>query len=212
MGLVEEMKKDCLEMDKNENLILTGWGYTEYVASAAAALKALGGRADVYGVSRRRLPELLSELASERGTSKWQRVYVLGVSLSGDPDTLANALAKLKAKKVSVIWISALDMPDEISGVLKGLLDVRVFDSSLLEAVGESFGVDIEPFVPFANPEGARLPRDRSSDIRDYFSLIATAQFSPFKTPLNSFFNPISHSSKHLSGDSAPTLTPSMSF
>ena len=177
MGLVEEMKKDCLEMDKNENLILTGWGYTEYVASAAAALKALGGRADVYGVSRRRLPELLSELASERGTSKWQRVYVLGVSLSGDPDTLANALAKLKAKKVSVIWISALDMPDEISGVLKGLLDVRVFDSSLLEAVGESFGVDIEPFVPFANPEGARLPRDRSSDIRDYFSLIATAQF-----------------------------------
>ena len=35
-----------------DNLILTGWGYAEYVASAAVALKALGGRADVYGVSR----------------------------------------------------------------------------------------------------------------------------------------------------------------
>ena len=57
-------------MEKNGNLILTGWGYAEYVASAAIALKALGGRADVYGVSRRRLPEFLGELAgnAERRT------------------------------------------------------------------------------------------------------------------------------------------------
>ncbi|MDO5319177.1 MAG: hypothetical protein Q4G65_11155 [bacterium] len=43
-------------------LILTGWGYSEYVAAAAMALKALNGRAEVRGVSRRRLPELLTEI------------------------------------------------------------------------------------------------------------------------------------------------------
>ena len=30
-------------MEKDGNLILTGWGYAEYVASAAVALKALDG-------------------------------------------------------------------------------------------------------------------------------------------------------------------------
>ena len=57
-------------MEKNGHLILTGWGYAEYVASAAVALKAFDGMADVYGVSRRRLPEFLGELAGERGTPR----------------------------------------------------------------------------------------------------------------------------------------------
>ena len=68
-------------MENCENLILTGWGYAEYVASAAVALRALNGRANVLGMSRRRLPEFLSELASERGTPRWKRIYILGVSL-----------------------------------------------------------------------------------------------------------------------------------
>lgn len=84
-------------------MILTGWGYAEYVASAAVALKALGGRADVYGVSRRRLPEFLGELAGERGTPQWKRIYLLGLSLSGDPESLKTALVKLKAKGVEVM-------------------------------------------------------------------------------------------------------------
>ena len=65
-------------MGNGRDLVLTGWGYAEYVASAAVALKALGGRADVYGVSRRRLPELLSELASERGASSQARYLCPG--------------------------------------------------------------------------------------------------------------------------------------
>ena len=89
-------------MEKNGNLILTGRGYAEYVASAAVALKALGGRADVYGVSRRRLPEFLGALAGERGTH-WKRIYLLGLSLSGDPESLKAALAKLKAKGVEAL-------------------------------------------------------------------------------------------------------------
>ena len=164
-------------MEKSGNLILTGWGHVEYVVSAAAALKALGGMADVLGVSRRRLPELLSELASERGAPRWSNIYMLGVSLGGDPKALADALAKLKTKKVSVTWISALEMPDDIAEPLNGLLSVRVFDSSLLEAVGQSFGVDVEQYMPFLKPAGSRVPRDRSADIRAYSDLIATAQF-----------------------------------
>ena len=175
--LIESAQKDCMEVDNNGNLILTGWGYAEYVASAAVALKALDGRADVYGVSRRRLPELLTELASERGTPRWPRIYMLGVALSGDPDALADALAKLKAKKVAVTWISALEIPEDIAEPLKGLMDVRVFDSSLLEAVGRTFGVDVVQFMPFLKPEEPRVPRDRSTDIRAYFELIAAAQF-----------------------------------
>ena len=35
-------------------LILTGWGYYDYVAAAAATLKIFGNKADVCGVSRRR--------------------------------------------------------------------------------------------------------------------------------------------------------------
>ena len=159
-------------MDNNGNLILTGWGYAEYVASAAVALKALGSKADVYGVSRRRLPEMLSELASERGTPRWSHIYMLGVSLSGAPSALADALAKLKSKKVSATWISALEMPDDVAKLLNGLLDVRVFDSSLLEAVGQSFGVDVEQYLPFL-----KEPKRVSADVRAYFELIAAAQF-----------------------------------
>ena len=159
-------------MDKNVNLILTGWGYAEYVASAAAALKALGGRADVCGVSRRRLPELLSEIASERGAPRWSHIYMLGLALDSDPNALSDALAKLKAKKVLATWISVLEMPDDVSGLLKGIVEVRVFDASLLEAVGQAFGVDVEQFKPFL-----KEPKRVSADVRAYFELIDAAQF-----------------------------------
>ena len=170
-------EKECSEMGRNIDLILTGWGYAEYVASAAVALKALEGRADVCGVSRRRLPELLTELAAERGALKWQRIYLLGISLSGDPDALKTALGKLKSKGVKVIWISALEMPESIAELLDGVLDVRCFEGSLLEAVGEAFGQDVDAFVPFTKPVGSRVPRDRAGDVRAYLELIDAAQF-----------------------------------
>ena len=51
-----------------DNLILTGYGWTEYAVAAAIALKGLGGLADVAGVSKRRLPELLE--ATAKGVRK----------------------------------------------------------------------------------------------------------------------------------------------
>ena len=145
---IKNNQEDDVEMEKKSNLILTGWGYAEYVASAAVALKALDGKADVYGMSRRRLPEFLEELATGRGTPHWKRIYLLGLSLSGNPESLKVALAKLKAKGVEVTWISALEMPEHIAELLEGVLDDR-----------------------------SRVPRDRAADVRAYFTLIDTAQF-----------------------------------
>ena len=150
-----------------KNLILTGWGYPEYVAAAAAAFKALGGRADVKGVSRRRLPELLAG----EGTSR-SRIFILGVSLSGDVQALAKALKKLKSRGVKVIWISAFAFPEWIQDDLAGLLEVRINDASLLSAVGDVFGLDVAPWHAFLDPD-----RKVPASVTSYLELIETAQF-----------------------------------
>ena len=58
-----------------KTLILTGWGWKEYPVAAAVALKAVGGEADVAGMSRRRLPEFL-----ELYSPKHKQIIVIGVS------------------------------------------------------------------------------------------------------------------------------------
>ena len=167
------IRKEKLEMAKSDTpLILTGWGYPEYVASAASAMKAFGGKADVFGVSRRRLPEFLAELAADKAVPRWTRIYLLGLSLAGDPETLAAALSKLRQRGVEITWISALEMPSQIKDLLGGAMKVRYRDGTLLEAVGETFGVDVAPYMPFLKDQ-KRAP----AAIRPYFTLIATAQF-----------------------------------
>ena len=166
--------KEVMQMGKLDNLVLTGWGHVEYVVSASVALKALNGNTDVLGVSRRRLPELMEEVAERKKSDRCSAIYILGVSLAGDPERLASALGKLRKEGVKVTWVSAIEMPGEVSESLKGLLDVRVFDSSLLEAVGQSLGVDVGPYMPFIASAGAR---SRASDVQSYFTLISAAQF-----------------------------------
>lgn len=55
-------------------LVLTGWGLPDYAAAAAAALRACNG-ADLSGVSKRRLPEILAKEGKGR-----EAVFVLGVA------------------------------------------------------------------------------------------------------------------------------------
>ena len=62
----DEKSEKAGPMEKHTNLILTGWGHVEYVTAAAVALKALDGNAEVLGVSRRRLPELMEEVAERK--------------------------------------------------------------------------------------------------------------------------------------------------
>ena len=175
-------------MDGSENLILTGWGYVEYVAAAAVALKALKGNAEVFGVSRRRLPELMEELADAREGQgagekcRCRHVYIIGVSVSGDPVRLADALRRLKARGVKATWISALEMPEEAAAALKGELEdrargTRAPTDTLLDVVGRFFAVDVTEYIPFTKPVGSRVPRDRSSVMQAYLTLIDTAQF-----------------------------------
>ena len=162
----------------SENLILTGWGYVEYVAAAAATLKALKGNAEVFGVSRRRLPEFMEELAEARegsvpaGKCRCRHVYIIGVSVSGDPARLADALRRLRARGVKATWISALEMPDEAAAALAGLVEARVYDVSLLESVGQALAVDVGELMPFLKSE-----RKAAADIRAYIAFIQAAQF-----------------------------------
>ena len=151
-----------------KNLILTGWGTSEYVAAAAVALKGLGGRADVRGVSRRRLPEFMAEAAKD-----WKRVYILGVSLWGDRDALVAALKVLKAKGVKATWISAFAMDEDSRAAFAGLLETHEREGWLLEAVGEYFGVDASPYLVYADP-----PKKVTGEVGEYFTLIDAAQYA----------------------------------
>ena len=84
-----------------KTLILTGWKYGDYAVAAALALRHFKV-ADILGMSRRRLPEYLEEI------SGYAEIVILGVSLAGDAERLAKALARLRKAKVKVTWISGL--------------------------------------------------------------------------------------------------------
>ncbi len=154
-----------------ETLVLTGWGWKEYAVAAAVALKALGRDAEVMGMSKRRLPEFL-----EQDGGKWRQIILVGISLGGDEARLAAALKSLKRTKV--MWISALPMSESQESVLSSLLDVRksdggLFDGSLVKAVGNVFGVDVAPFLPFA-VEGGKVPKS----VPHYHELICAAMYA----------------------------------
>ena len=155
------------------NLILTGWGYAEYVASAAAALKALKGDAAVYGMSKRRLPEFLEELASAPGEPRWTRIEMLGVSLAGEPGRLAAAAARLKGRGVALRWISAVALPEAVASVLGGTVEICEGEG-LLETVGAAFGVSVLPFRAYA--QESRRGR-MASEVAAYRTLIDAAGY-----------------------------------
>ncbi len=150
-----------------ENLILTGSGWNDYAVSAAAALKALGGNAEVVGVSKRRLPEYLDDL--EKGV---RRIWILGVSLGGDEERLAGALKTLKKRGASVTWISVLDAGETQKAKVFPLMKPLVIEADkLLDAVGDVFEIDVEKWRPFACEES------KVAVVRDYHELFAAAQF-----------------------------------
>ncbi len=161
-----------VRMERLKTLILTGFGYAEYVFAAAAAMKAIGADADCMGISRRRLPEVLSGLAATVDKPKWKAIFLLGVSLTGDTERLADALPGLKAKGVKVVWISGLPMHADVAEAIGDNLEVFYLDGSLLDAVGAAFQTDVSPFWALLG-SGKRVP----AQMRPYSDLIAAAQF-----------------------------------
>lgn len=149
-------------------LILTGWGWKEYSVAAAAVLRALGGTADVRGVSRRRLSEFLDILPM-----CYRRVYVIGVSLTGCPDRLATALIKLKKRGTKVSWISGIPIEPVLQEMFTDLLDAKVINGDLLDAVATVFKVDVSSLKPYAveakRPTGA---------VKAYHELIEASMYA----------------------------------
>ena len=128
------------------NLILTGWGWKDYAIAAAVALRYYK-KADIYGVSTRRLPEMLNEIST-----KYKEIAILGVGLSGDPELLEKALAKLKKNGVRVRWISTMDMPENISEAIRSKLDSSIFYvDKITEAVSLCFNEPYEDIAPLTN-------------------------------------------------------------
>ena len=80
------------------NLILTGWFWKDYAVAAAVALRYYKS-ADVFGVSSRRLPEMLDDIGTQ-----YKEIAILGVGLTGDSELLEKALTKLQKKGVHVRW------------------------------------------------------------------------------------------------------------
>ena len=99
----------------------------------------------------------------------------------------------VKEKGVKVTWISALEIPEEFAEMLNGVLEDRSRGtrdpaSTLLEAVGQAFGVDVAEYMPFlkgergmGNPPSPRLRRTSgewsAAEAKTYLELSAAAQF-----------------------------------
>ena len=152
-------------------LILTGWGWKEYAVAAAIALKSFGGKADVMGMSKRRLPEFI-----ETDGGKWRHIILIGLSLGGDESRLASALRALKRTKVT--WISTLPMSESQERIVAPFLEVirangSLFEGSLVKTVGDVFEVDPSPYLPFAI-EGRTIPKS----VPRYHELICAAMYA----------------------------------
>ena len=151
-----------------KTLILTGWGWKEYPVAAALALKAVGGEADIAGMSRRRLPEFL-ELYSQ----KHKQIILIGVSLSGDEARLSTALKMLKKRNVDVVWISAIDFTPSQKELIAPYLTAKVgLDNGLIDVVGEAFNIDVKSFAPYA-VEAKKL----SSSVKAWQELVDAAMY-----------------------------------
>ena len=155
-----------------KTLIITGWGWKEYAVATAAALDALGGDAEVMGMSKRRLPEFM-----EAEAALWKRIVLVGLSLGGDETRLAKALAAVKGR-TKVVWISGLPMSDSQRRNIAPLLKVvecggGPFNGSLVKAVGKAFGTDVSRLLPFAY-EGTKVAKATMP----YHELLAAAMFA----------------------------------
>ena len=130
------------------NLILTGWFWKDYAVAAAVALRHYK-KADIYGVSTHRLPEMLNEIGN-----KYKEIAILGVGLSGDADLLEKALTKLQKNGVHVRWISSLNFPEFIGDSIRQKLDSFIcYDDGITEAVSQCFNQRYDDIASLASQE-----------------------------------------------------------
>ena len=129
-----------------KNLILTGWGRSEYAAAAAVALQVVG-EADVVGVSMRRLAAVLESESTGRNA-----VYVLGVGLGDDDESFASVARKAAARGVGVAYLSMFQMDGAVRKLLEAAsvkLCVHPKAKSLVDVAEEFFGVESDDMHRF---------------------------------------------------------------
>lgn len=127
-----------------KTLILTGWGHIDYAVAGALALRYYDSKADVLGMSMRRLPEFLDAEACG-----YQQIAILGIGLGGNVDLLESALRKLHAAKVKVFWVSVLPLPEQLQEAdLKMAVHVYENADSLTDAVAIHFTLSYEELKP----------------------------------------------------------------
>lgn len=148
-----------------DTLILTGWGWIDYAAAAALAVRSCKD-AEILGMSTRRLPEFLNNEGK-----KYKNIYILGIGLVGNPDLLLQTLKQLEKKKVHVHWISALDFPDSINAEIRSKIDSHINENGLLEAAGEFFNQSCDRVRDFL------LPGKPTELSKQYKSLIDAAMY-----------------------------------
>ena len=148
-----------------DNLILTGWFWKDYAVAAALALRHFK-KADVYGVSTRRLPEMLRDIGK-----KYKEVASLGVGLTGNAELLEQALAQVQKHNVHVRWISAMDFPENIGEGIRSKLDSFICcDGGITEAVSQCFKLPYDDIAPLARQE---VPKS----LRSYHELLEAAMY-----------------------------------
>ena len=147
-----------------KTLILTGWKHIDYAVAAALALRHYG-KADILGMSRRRLPEFMEEV------SGYSEIAILGVSLAGDAERLGKALKRLAKDKVKVLWISGIDFPNWIGEDVRANLESYISTSgSVSIAVAESFGMEhseLAEYLDGRNPVGKKY--QEFTDAAEYY-------------------------------------------
>ena len=168
-------------MKKNSNLVLTGWSKSAYMAAAAMALEALGGKADVMGVSMDALASVLAVRGPDYGA-----VYVLGIGLVKNIAAILDALAKLKKKRIRTVWLSTMPVAPEFEAEVRmggGKTAACGFDvlvdkpcESLVDVVARHFGnvrpEDVRFYRAYESPAD-----DRASVVGRYQMLATAAGF-----------------------------------
>ena len=144
-------------------LILTGWKYGDYAVAAALALRHFK-TADILGMSRRRLPEFLENVAG------YKEIVILGVSLTGDAERLGKALRKLRNGNVRVTWISGLDFPECIGEDIRCNLESYISSS-------ESVSMAVAEFYKLRHDELAAYGDESQPLGMSYMELMKAAEY-----------------------------------
>lgn len=162
-------------------LILSGWT-VDFACSASLVYRQFSG-ADIIGMSKRRLPEYLNGLASDKNID-YDKIFMLGIPLMEDAKKLIAACRKLHNKKVDLIWLCSYPIPHKIpAGVEKYLCIPPVSETARLCRLTADYlkiprtipdYVNIEKIVKFAE-EG------KGTDAAKQRSMLISAGMSRFR-------------------------------